>query len=836
MGEIRGAGIMRFSSLKEKLLAVLIFSVFVLSSKEGLAASYTYYIATTGTDTGSCTSQAYPCLTLQYALGQMWSGAGINNTLIIANGTYTGPSNIITSASGRTVPPSGSGVPTDPNGGYTVIKAQNDGQVKFDGQGANCMFNIQGGGPYQYWYFEGIKWGNVGTGTLPAVQTYGLNYVKFIRCGAWDATDNANAEAWDLTYSTYVLLEECYGWGSGRYKFVVYESDHIIFRRCVGRNDKVAANGMPTAIFQDYCSQYVEFQNCIAIDSDPNFFSNYYTPQGVEGSFDTHPVLLGAYTNYGSWRGNIALNNPGNPMFLTSSTVENITYQNNIGWHLATGVSGATNNDSPIYDHLTIGDLISSNLTGAVWPADGLYNPGDTIALKNSIIYGVQNSAPPDGYGIYGALSSNYNSFSNNVSGNYSEVAPGANDITTVNPITTASLKYLPRIEAGSPLATADSSGNSVGATVLYEYGVSGSLYGETDYNTLTTTPLWPFPYESQIQTDFASYNVGGADSTKPIGARGFAASGNGLYGASITLTSYIWEYLGNAMPAMYPPNRSGASPVGSIANTAQTTISLTTDENATCKYSTSSGTAYSAMTSTFSTTGATTHSQTITGLQGGTTYTFYVRCQGDPNFASSSTDTTDYDIVFTVAASTGGSGSSSTPSTTPPTVPQLASPANGATGISTTPTLQFQPSTSPGNTVTYLLYIGTNQNFTNVNPIMVASANRSVRTYYAKGFGFLAFAAIFGFVSMSKGLENKMRLLLIALVAFASITTASCGMFGHSSSNSNANSVTTTSSGEISYQVTNTLNGSTTYYWKVVADNGQGQQTSSPVWSFTTN
>jgi len=41
------------------------------------------------------------------------------------------------------------------------------------------------------------------------------------------------------------------------------------------------------------------------------------------------------------------------------------------------------------------------------------------------------------------------------------------------------------------------------------------------------------------------TYNAGSMNAK-----RGFAGDGNGLYGGSITLTSYIWEYLGNPCPS----------------------------------------------------------------------------------------------------------------------------------------------------------------------------------------------------------------------------------------------------------------------------------------------
>ncbi len=77
------------------------------------------------------------------------------------------------------------------------------------------------------------------------------------------------------------------------------------------------------------------------------------------------------------------------------------------------------------------------------------------------------------------------------------------------------------------------------------------------------------------------------------------------------------------------PPVRSNGLPTGTLAvGTTQATLSLTTNENATCRYATTAGVAYASMTSTFTTTGGTTHSTTVTGLTNGGSYNFFVRCQ----------------------------------------------------------------------------------------------------------------------------------------------------------------------------------------------------------------
>jgi hypothetical protein len=85
--------------------------------------------------------------------------------------------------------------------------------------------------------------------------------------------------------------------------------------------------------------------------------------------------------------------------------------------------------------------------------------------------------------------------------------------------------------------------GANIGATLQYMVGAPGTLFGETGYNTVQSTPMWPFPNETVIKAKMAAYTG------PPSGARGFAAAGTGLYGGPITLTSYIWEYLGNPCP-----------------------------------------------------------------------------------------------------------------------------------------------------------------------------------------------------------------------------------------------------------------------------------------------
>ncbi len=95
------------------------------------------------------------------------------------------------------------------------------------------------------------------------------------------------------------------------------------------------------------------------------------------------------------------------------------------------------------------------------------------------------------------------------------------------------------------------------------------------------------------------------------------------------------------------PPVISGVLPSGTLAfGTTATNLTVTTNENATCKYGTSD-VAYSSMPNIFSTTGGTSHSQTLSGLISGGSYTYYVRCMDGSNNA----DTTSTTITFNVSS-----------------------------------------------------------------------------------------------------------------------------------------------------------------------------------------
>lgn len=95
-------------------------------------------------------------------------------------------------------------------------------------------------------------------------------------------------------------------------------------------------------------------------------------------------------------------------------------------------------------------------------------------------------------------------------------------------------------------------------------------------------------------------------------------------------------------------PVRSAGAPTGTLATGATSaTLSLSTDEIASCRYSTQPGVAFGSMANTFAATGALSHSTSVSNLQPNTSYNYYVRCQD----ATGNANAEDFPISFSVPA-----------------------------------------------------------------------------------------------------------------------------------------------------------------------------------------
>lgn len=440
---------------------------------------------------------------LQSAMSAMSAG----DTLIIRNGTYTGSSNQITSVN---YPPTSSTL-------WTTIRAENDGQVFFGNPttGTNQdMFSVSSTGN-SHWVFEGITWYN---GTFVG----SASYIKFLRCGSGTNVVTVGGGFIPFLCNTcsYVLYEDCHAWGGGRYMFSAYLSDHVIFRRCVGRTDACdtlhdVTKTEPIGGFAIYSSSYCEVQNGIIIDTDSSAYWNY---ESMPGAFSC-PNGTGS-NNY--FRGCIALNGHM-PSGGSANGFTSTTRINNVHWDMnASAIYGGVTT----FNHCTIGVMST-----VVANSGGINGYGATVTANNGIFYDLDGDI-----GAVYNVTSDYNYFYANDINFTGGSSAGSNDVINVDP-TAGSLEYLVRIENGSTLEGAASDSGDVGATVIKRIGVSGTLWGETGYTDTTDGDLWPFPNEDIIRTNFRTYSHANID-----GTRGFCATGQ-------TLTKYIWEYLGNTIP-----------------------------------------------------------------------------------------------------------------------------------------------------------------------------------------------------------------------------------------------------------------------------------------------
>jgi Right handed beta helix region/Protein of unknown function (DUF1565) len=514
-----------------------------------------------GSDANSGLSRSTPKATLSGSFTVMHA----SDTLTIANGTYTGDNNTIRSGSGIHTPPSGIA------GAHTVVTAENPGQVILSGISGQTMLDVNAFyGPsvaLSYVTISGLQFVNSsGGGGIPNIggiadNNRNTHHIYLKRCGFQNML-------W-LFYSHHMLVEDCYVTGRGRYNYEIFTCNDVVLRRCVGRLDNGNGGGEPISNFVNYTSQNVEFQNCIAIDSDNSFYANY---EGVYGGI----YIRAENTISQTWisgptgvRGCMVLNvkhsastgpSPAESLAIGRSSAQN-TFINNIWWDLRagmvqdngfSGVAGWTSNHCT-WGRTTVAGGFGSNM-----------NQGTTAigAFSNSIYYSIAGTA------INGALSSNTNAFFANGT-NKTSVTSSSGDITATNPLAGGGLTYLPRIESAGSFHGAANDGGDIGATVLYQYGVSGTFYGDSGYNTLTTTALWPWPDESIIKTFFINFGTGAGS---PANVRGFC-SGNSLDGTSQTLTKYVWEYLGSQIPAsIYNPTGGG----GAVISTDVVTLSYT--------------------------------------------------------------------------------------------------------------------------------------------------------------------------------------------------------------------------------------------------------------------
>lgn len=425
------------------------------------------------------------------------------DTLIIRNGVYTGTSNSFSS-----------GIKSGTASAYTVIKAENDGGVE-----VNAPFYYDSAST-SYVQIEGLKFTYTSS-----IKGMSGNHIKYLRCAFVGGPSSGNV----ITFAfggSYNLMEDCWVYGAGgRYKVLLYRANHNIMRRCVVRQDAgwTYDGSNPEAGICVYESSNISLQNCIVIDSTLTYSGGY----------------VGAYYLTGH-AGNPASNNVE---YLGCMSINNTK---GCAWHVDTDDGGVG---------LVFRDLVAyNNMASMVTSNTSMDMTIQRATIGNSTMYSFANWGSKTmtvvdsdvwNTGQYkGTIGSTYTN-------TYNPAILSGTGVTHINPLTNGQ-KYLTRIEDATTLKTGGQSDGQRGANVMYRVGQDGKLWGEAGYNTVTATALWPWPNEARIKSEMASFS-----------ARGFC-TGTSRDGSAQTLTKYIWEQLGNTIPAniyagsqdMTPPSK----------------------------------------------------------------------------------------------------------------------------------------------------------------------------------------------------------------------------------------------------------------------------------------
>ena len=454
---------------------------------QGISSAATYYVDASAANDSGTGSQASPKKYIPSGIALMSSSGG--DTLIINSGTYEGSSNNITTLKSGT------------SGSYNVIKAATDGGVIIS---ANLA--ISSG---SFVSLEGLKF------TATATKSCDGTYIKFLRCafqGGKTCSSGCDGEV-VFAAGSYQLYEDCWFYGvGGRYTLVIYEGSHDVFRRCVIRRDGgyTFDGSNPEAPLANYGAAYISYQNCIIIDNNLSY-SDGYTSSIYATGHTSNPA-----SNHVEFIGCIELNGKGASFYVdTDDGSTGMSFTDCIFYKNETGIADGNTGTALTLNRLTIGNMSH----------DAMSRWSGSISLTNGLVF----NHTGEGSGTKTVTYTN----------TYNPSSYSGTGVTHINPLTNG-LLYIPRIEASSALKTSGSGGGQMGAQVVYKVGAAGTLYGEAGFNTVTSNALWPWPNEDRIKSDLASVSGG---------ARGFA-TGTSRDGSSQTLTKYIWEYLGNQIPA----------------------------------------------------------------------------------------------------------------------------------------------------------------------------------------------------------------------------------------------------------------------------------------------
>lgn len=361
-----------------------------------------------------------------------------------------------------------------------IIRAKNDGQVTFDGQGNHVPVSISGA---SYVTVEGI----VARDSDQSVFyiTGNSDHITVRRTSAYDGVTSGNHHVWEIAYSDDIELEDCAGTGEGRYVFLFYDSQNVTCRRCWARWEHYVS-GAPRAPYAIYGSKEVVLENSIGQGAIPNSSNDYYTD--YTGVY----IEWAGYNRFrpvnNVFRGSIIHNNFHAGVSGHSGDGNNHFYNSVIFGHPRLSCSGRGSN-CPDYDRaygvdMRVPDGTVRNCT--------FVNNNKALWRRASGTQVTNSSFTDNGTAMGGGYTDHaYCNFYNNDNNGATLVSTDLSADPNFDTSTYGQGAYF-FIPPSSPLKNAGESGEDIGANILYQY----------ENGTLTSKRLWPWPMEDRIKSE----------------------------------------------------------------------------------------------------------------------------------------------------------------------------------------------------------------------------------------------------------------------------------------------------------------------------------------------
>jgi hypothetical protein len=536
---------------------------------------HVYYVSPTGSDSAAGTS-ASAWKTFAKAFGAMVPG----DALVLEDGIYE---------QSLTTSPSLSGTPT----AHIVIGAQHDGKAWIDGAGVRQPIDIRGSA---YLDVQGIVAYN-SSGGVVVVEPYGSQrpqYDTLSRVSAYNTAatctapgqSSCNHQLFEITDADHTLIQDCAAAGRARSIANAFQASYTTFRRCWFRGD--IGTGWSSNIadhggFTSYNSDHTVLENDIVADPAPNAFGL------AHGMHDWNNVYGGPSSQVNSsneYFGNIigSVNENGIGIGVTQCKLSNNhVWDNNVviqsqdiasAWRRGVAIRGGKKLS---FSHLTlIGDSAteSGSEQQGIWVDASVYSDQDsdcsplnasgqhyggwgfypdttggtpvqhagfdfTMSINNSVVQGFRvgfeagtdNSTPP-------VISDDYDNVQGNGANYVGSATAGPQNTSTALAWKTATYgkgAYL----MGASNAPLGNDGKPIGAHVLYE----------SVNDTLTSTPLWPFPMEDRIWSETGNPALfQNANSLYPAAYQQSPTYDNALVGGQVR-TGGWWKTLSGVYP-----------------------------------------------------------------------------------------------------------------------------------------------------------------------------------------------------------------------------------------------------------------------------------------------